>query len=108
MTLGELIGALEAEDSNLVLPDGFRSPHSYRGYYDQLAFEPAKDVKVGEALALAESALGATYGGWKGGDFTMDEHTEVNLAVFGECGEEIGPTLLRLMIEKAKGALDAG
>ncbi|MFC9490722.1 hypothetical protein ACFTZM_32240, partial [Streptomyces hydrogenans] len=65
MPLGELITALEAADPDLVLPDGFTHPHSYRGYYHELAFEPAHNATVGEMLADARSALGTTYTGWK-------------------------------------------
>lgn len=61
MTLDELIAALDAADPDLVLPDGFTNPHSYRGYYEQLAFEPAQDVRVADMLADAREALGTTY-----------------------------------------------
>lgn len=102
MTLSELIAALEAEDPALVLPDGFAHPHSYRGYYDQLAFEPARNVTVGAMLTTARSALGATYGGWKGGEYTMHKYTECWLAAEGCEGEGIGPVLIRLMVAAGK------
>jgi hypothetical protein len=99
MELGELIAALEAEDPARVLPLGFGKPHSYRGYYEQLAFEPTADVMIGDMLEAAKSALGATYEGWKGGDFTMHERTDCWLAEEGHSGgEEIGPILLALML----------
>lgn len=104
MTLGELIAALEAEDPALVLPEGFVSPHSYRGFCDELAFEPAPNVTVGQVLDAARGAVGATYHGWKGGEFTMHGNTECWLAVEGGTGESIGPVLLRLMIAAAKAA----
>lgn len=97
--LSELITALEAEDPARVLPLGFANPHSYRGYYEQLAFEPAADVTIGDMLKAAKSALGATYEGWKGGDFTMHKYTDCWLAEQGHgSGEEIGPVLLALML----------
>lgn len=102
MTLEELISALEAEDPNLVLPDGFTNPHSYRGYYDELAFEPAQNVTVGAMLADARTALGSTYTGWKGGEYTMGSYTDCWLAVEGCLGETIGPILLKLMIDVGK------
>lgn len=99
MTLGELIKALEAEDPNLVLPTGFHRPHSYRGYYDELAFEPAEDITIAAMLAAARSALNATFTGYKGGDYVMGEYTSCWLSGYGTAsGESIGPTLLRLMI----------
>ena len=103
MTLGELIEALEKADQSLVVPIGFCNPHSYRGYYDELAFEPMENVSVASMLAAAKSALGETYRGWKGGDFRMDKYTPVWLSREGEgdmelTGETIGPTLLYLML----------
>lgn len=97
--LGELIAALEAKDPALTVPIGFDSPHSYRGDYCELAFEPARNVTVGSMLAAARSALGATYGGWKGGDYTMCEWTPCWLAARGSTGETIGVVLLGLMLE---------
>lgn len=95
MSLGELIEALEAVDPKLVCRKGFRNPHSYRGYYEQLAFEPAANVPVGEMLACARSAVNATYQGWKGGDYTMMMHTDCWIDVRGTGnGELIGPMLL--------------
>jgi len=103
MMLGDLITALEQADPDLVVPWGFRGPHSYRGDYDQLAFEPAANVSVGEMLADARSALGATYTGYKGGEYTtMDEYTDCWIAPYGTgMGETIGPMLLRYMIAPA-------
>ena len=48
-TLGELIAALEravVEFPEAVLRYGFGHPHSYRGYYMDLAFEPVENVAV--------------------------------------------------------------
>lgn len=102
MTLEELITALEAADPNLVLPDGFTHPHSYRGDYMDLAFEPASNVTVAAMLTDARSALGTTYQGWKGGDYEMTEYTDCWLASEGGLGETIGPLLLRLMLAAGK------
>ncbi len=98
MTLIDLIQTLEQYPPDKVVPHGFGRPHSYRGYYDQLAFEPMQNVTVGAMLADAKSALGQTFQGYKGGDYEMGEWTEVWLAHYGQCGEGIGPTLLRYMM----------
>ena len=98
MTLGELILRLQEEDPEKIIVCGFDAPHSYRGYYDELAFEPCAPAKVGEMLAAAKSAVGATFEGWKGGEFTMHEYTDVWLAVMGSCGEQLGPRLLGYML----------
>ncbi|MFM9616804.1 hypothetical protein ACKI14_02440 [Streptomyces turgidiscabies] len=99
MTLAELITALEAADPNRVVPHGFTNPHSYRGYYHELAFEPAANVTVSDMLEDARLALGATYQGWKGGDFTMSDTTECWLSEEGRAsGDTISALLVELML----------
>lgn len=97
--LGGIIARLEREDPATVLPIGFANPHSYRGDYADLAFEPVRDISVDEVLAAARSALGATFEGYKGGEFTMAEHTDCWISMHGESGDnKIGPLLLDLML----------
>jgi hypothetical protein len=98
MTLGELIALLEARDPEQVVPLGFGNPHSYRGYYHELGFEPVRNVTVGAMLASARSALGSTYEGYKGGEYTMSDHTYCWLAEWGSEGETLGRTLLSYML----------
>lgn len=98
LSLSELIATLEREDPEQVLPFGFAHPHSYRGYYECLAFEPAWNVKVGDMLRDAARSLGSTFYGWKGGEFKMLADTDCYLAYEGECGEELGKTLLGFML----------
>ena len=99
MTLGELIKALEKAEPGRVVRFGFSMPDSYRGFYDQVAFRPAQNVTVASMLSYAREALGNTYTGYKGGEFTMDEHTDVWIAEYGQSeGDGIGPTLLRYML----------
>jgi hypothetical protein len=98
MTLSELIKELERHDPEKRVVLGFNSPHSYRGYYDELAFEPAESVTVGEMLDSAREALGATYDGYKGGEYEMSEHTDCWLAYYGSTGETIGHNFLRLIL----------
>ena len=99
LELGGIIAALEAEDPRRVLPFGFHNPHSYRGYYNQLAFEPAANISIRDMLAAARSALGATFQGWKGGDYTMAADTDCWLANEGDCSnDQIGPVLLTFML----------
>lgn len=98
MYLSDLIAFLEARDPSIVVPVGFHHPHSYRGRYDCLAFEPAENVTVGTMLACAKEALGQTYEGYKGGEYTMVEYTDVYLSEYGTTGEKIGPVLLGYMV----------
>ncbi|MFF1790787.1 hypothetical protein ACFVX9_30520 [Kitasatospora sp. NPDC058243] len=100
MILDDLIATLETADPDLVITDGFTNPHSYRGYYEDIAFEPAANVRVGDMLAEARGALGSTYQGWKGGDFTMQGYADCWLAEQGNLGETIGALLLKLMLQQ--------
>jgi hypothetical protein len=99
MNLGELIDALENEPQDKVVPVGFCNPHSYRGYYDQLAFEIKRGAFVADMLADARYAVGQTFAGYKGGEYKMSIYTDVYLAKRGDTGEGIGPMLLRFMLD---------
>ncbi|WP_199546634.1 hypothetical protein [Streptomyces sp. N35] len=99
MNLGELITALEAADPTVTVRRGFTNPHSYRGDYMELAFEPTANVSVGAMLADARSALGATFQGYKGGDFEMREYTWCWLSEYGDASNEtISPLALEAML----------
>lgn len=100
MTLQELIDRLKKADPARVIPHGFHDPHSYRGFYHDLAFQPKDNVTVAEMLADAESAMGRTFKGYKGGKYEMGPYTEVWLAEFGCCGEQIGPRLLEYTLNE--------
>ena len=95
VTLGELIEFLANLDQNLFFKRGFRYPHSYRGYYEDLAFEPAKFSQVREMLAQANGAMGKTFTGYKGGEYVMDKNTATWIAEHGSSGE----ALTRLWLE---------
>ena len=98
LTLGELIERLEMEDSNTRINIGLGNPHSYRGIFEDLAFELVEDVTIGEMLQSARSAINNTYTGWHGGDYTMTEETWVHLAEFGESGTPISNILIELLL----------
>ena len=100
LSLGELIDRLEQEsDKDRVVPVGFCNPHSYRGYYEDLAFEIRKNVSIQEMLDSAKSAVGKTFTGWKGGNYKMNEWTPVWIVKEqGYCGESLGAFLLELML----------
>jgi len=106
MTLGKLIEYLEEVSPNIIAPIGFSSPHSYRGYYDQLAFVPRRNVTVGKMLADAKYAVGKTFTGWKGGEYKMDLFTDVWLAFMGCSGESIGSILLAYMCGQTEKKLE--
>tara|TARA_R110002020_G_scaffold444120_1_gene655457 strand:- start:688 stop:996 length:309 start_codon:yes stop_codon:yes gene_type:complete len=99
MYLEELIEKLEQYPSTQKVAKGFNYPHSYRGYYEQLAFEPCNNTTVGAMLDCAKEALGNTYTGYKGGEFTMHKYTMCWLSCYGNSSQEsLGETLLGFML----------
>ena len=98
MNLEDLIKKLESETPTKRIKIGFHNPHSYRGSYSELAFERKDNITIGEMLQCAKNALGKTFDGYKGGEYTMSGLAEVYLAEYGHTGEEIGDILLELMI----------
>jgi hypothetical protein len=104
LTLQQLIDQLEAYPyPDKVIPIGFHNPHSYRGYYDDLAFEITYNTTPKAMLECAKQAMNNTYTGYKGGEFTMGTYTECWLvdecgAENGKCGESLGALLLDLLL----------
>lgn len=99
MYLGKLIEILKAEDQNKVCRFGFNNPHSWRGVYAELAFEPAENVSVAEMLSCAEYAVGTTCVGYKGGYFTMNEWTEVHISNYGDSHDFLPEFGLRFILD---------
>jgi len=99
LSLGELIEILESHDPETMCFNGFGAADSYRGYYEQLAFEPAGETSFGKMLSYAKFALNSTYTGWKGGEFLMTKDTLVNIANPGECGYPITESTLEVSHE---------
>lgn len=88
MTLGGLISILEGCPSDrLVEYDNGAYPSepiSYRGYYSDLSFTPTSSpVTAGELLREANDAIGASFEGYKGGDFTMHAKTPLWASPYG-------------------------
>lgn len=88
MTLGDLIQRLQQlpEDTKIY----FTEPHSYRGYYSDLAFEPTQEsISPQEALNLCYSVRGTVLCGYKGGDFPMHDNVPVWIAYHGCTGVKL-------------------
>ena len=104
-TIEELINALEGAQRTdglkpdagiffdfadlIPMPNGF---HSYRGYYEDLQIDTQTDdwerkVTVSSFLAELREQVGATYTGWKGGEFTMGKDTVLWV---GQSGDATG------------------
>lgn len=89
MTLGSLIKALEALEPTRLI-EMLHDPHSYRGYYSDLAFEPGGGTRtVGELLADCRECMGKVFEGYKGGDFQMGASTPIFVAMYSRTGPRL-------------------
>jgi len=83
MNLETLINKLEKLPLDMVFSPGFGRGRSWRGSYEEIAFEHVQSSTVAEMLAHAKAALGTTLHGYKGGEYHCDESTECNVADWG-------------------------
>lgn len=91
MNLGQLIDGLRGvKDQDRKVKKGFAKAHSWRGVYAELAFEPASDVTISSMLKTAEDAIGHTFQGYKGGDYTYNRETEIHISIEGESYDYLG------------------
>ena len=90
MTLGELVSTLEVMPADAQVAS-LTDAHSYRGYYSDLAFEhhPGDTRPASDLLTECRAAMGATFIGYKGGDFVMGKTTPLWVASYGCCGEKL-------------------
>lgn len=98
MILMEIVERLRKEPLDKVVPLGWDEAYSWRGDYAELAVNAAKDV-VGDMISVLENANGATFTGYKGGEYKMGNFTDVYLDRYGECpGNKISYYLLEFML----------
>lgn len=95
--LGRLRELLSCIPGDTVFEWGICGPHSWRGIYAEPAFESAPNVTAGQMLTAVEEALSDTFTGWKGGDFTYNEHSHAHLSVRGSSIEEDWSPLLEAL-----------
>jgi hypothetical protein len=90
MTLGGLISALEELPQDKEI-ENICQPHSYRGYYEDLALEIHAGARTVKSLLddLKKNCLDRSFYGWKGGEFLMNENTPMWIAKDGCCGVKI-------------------
>lgn len=92
LTLGQLIESLRKMPPDTKISPALTRPHSYRGYYSDLSFmakEEGEATTAAELLEKCEVALGATFCGYKGGDYFMGPESPLWIAEYGCCGERI-------------------
>ena len=100
MYLNEIIDELRRVDQNKLLPFRLTNPHSYRGDYSELAFERLDFTSsVGDWVKMLKAQIGQTYQGYKGGEYTMAEYSNVFIAEYGSCGSEINELVLELLLK---------
>lgn len=94
LTLGELITKLSKckQDETVRFDFGGFVPdlvRSYRGYYDHLALGFTNECAptVADVLGRLRAAVGATFQGYKGGDYVMTAETPMWAANNGETGD---------------------
>jgi hypothetical protein len=89
MTLGELIAVLRSMPFDAMVTNLHR-PHSYRGWYNELAFERGDGTRLAsELLNDCQSAMWETFIGYKGGEYTMNVATPLWIANYGCLGDRL-------------------
>jgi hypothetical protein len=97
MNLDELQEFLEHYPRHQVVERGFNNPHSYRGFYDQVAFEWCEQTTVGDMLDCVDKALSETFYGYKGGEFRYNKDTKVFFAYYGSCQDDDKETEIKIL-----------
>jgi hypothetical protein len=104
MNIRDIIAYVSPYPREMRLKRGFTNPHSYRGYYEELGVVWAPNVSIGEMIDMFQGAIGSTYQGWKGGDYTMDEKRDVFVVHgVGETGEPVSTWMLRVLLQEVSG-----
>lgn len=95
LTIGRLQTKLAGYDEDRTVRVAGRYPWlsgrwgSYRGYYEDMALEPAEadagENTVGALRATLADALGQTLYGYKGGEYTVTPDTLLWIAEWGDC-----------------------
>jgi hypothetical protein len=86
MTLDDLLRFLDGLPSGSLV-HGFGEARSYRGFYDDVAFEDGPSVFASHlARTIRRYVLDQKFTGYKGGDYRMTAHTPVWMAEYGELG----------------------
>ena len=71
-----------------VTVDAFHEAMSYRGYYEQVCFEPCEKVTLDKLFEQVNRALGEMFYGYKGGEYYFHCDTPVWINYYGHCDFE--------------------
>ena len=80
MELKEFKEFIENTPHGTTFDYGISEPFSWRGSYSEVAFEflEYNPMSREDILVNIEKAYKGTFNGWKGGEFTYDDNTDVN------------------------------
>ena len=79
MTLEEFKNQIERTEENKEFEYGISEPFSWRGSYDEVAFEILQQPMTREEiLANIQKAYDETFYGYKGGEYRYQDYTPVN------------------------------
>lgn len=89
--LNELDKLMDNCNEHLFIIGVSREFCSYRGYYSELCVAPSigREMSACEFYNILADQIEQTYTGYKGGEYTMTEDTELYLATYGKTGEKI-------------------
>lgn len=108
LTLGQLLAELSDYGENILVyldesNHSITNPHSYRGYYSDMAFESTPEkVTVKDLRKKCEAVLDTNMEGYKGGDFFMDKDTPLWVS---EWGDNSGIAMISIDWNEQKNAL---
>lgn len=98
MNLGELQKIVNTwTDDTFIFEYAFSSPHSYRGYYEDVAFELSSSKSVQHIKDCVFTAYDATFTGWKGGEYSYWDDTLVHLSYRGHADDDYGSEFMELV-----------
>lgn len=83
-TLAELQALLDQCPDNAVVARGFADPHSWRGVYAEVAFEPITNAVIHHMKEAVALALTETFVAYKGGNYRYNPRTACHLDYWGE------------------------
>lgn len=99
MYLGEFQEYIKSLPKKTVFDYSISDPMSFRGYYDEVAFEIEEgSMTREECLKKIKKALTDTFTGYKGGEYTYNEYTPIHFCNYGHIydGEYTGGWIAKI------------
>lgn len=89
MRLGDFSNIfLNMKNDSFVFKEAFGNTHSYRGYYDEVAFERVSNVTLKQVKESVDAAFNNEFSGYKGGVYRYDSDTTAHLTYYGTCSDD--------------------